>query len=297
MEDLLIQIYRADSCIDQNKNQKKNPQKNKSQTHLCSALHIQTLCCINFLEWPQVIKAAWCNCTNFIVRIAFICMCLLGISLKITREHVLTQRSLSLEALNSSVLFVKKGLFDFCILLFLKARYQTMGMFLLCAHWTISLLRNGPWNYSSLALSLKCNYCLCAQSCSLIIIHAMFSVACAAAPLLSENLSRLWVKCLGQDNCIEVCSFISVASSVHQWGFERRVIARKQTFNRVLLFNYHSCENIFYLKFNLLEMHFFSFDISCISRCLCPWSWFEKWIHVPKACKCLQFCLQEQLEG
>lgn len=68
------------------------------------------------------------------VRIAFICMCLLGINLKITREHVLTQRSLSLEALNSSVLFVKKVLFDFCILLFLKARYQTMGMFLLCAH-------------------------------------------------------------------------------------------------------------------------------------------------------------------
>lgn len=165
---------------------KKKTQKNKSQTHLCSALHIQTLCCINFLEWPQVMKAAWCNCTNFMVRIAFICMCLLGINLKITREHVLTQRSLSLEALNSSVLFVKKVLFDFCILLFLKARYQTMGMFLLCAHWTISLLRNGPWNYSSIALSLKCSYCLCAQSCSLIIIHAMFSIACAAAPLLSS---------------------------------------------------------------------------------------------------------------
>lgn len=60
--------------------------KNKGQTHLCSALHIQTLCCINFLEWPQVIKAAWCNCTNFIVRIVFICMCLLGINLRITRR-------------------------------------------------------------------------------------------------------------------------------------------------------------------------------------------------------------------
>lgn len=264
----------------------KKTQKNKSQTHLCSALHIQTLCCINFLEWPQVIKAAWCNCTNFIVRIAFICMCLLGINLKITREHVLIQKSLSLEALNSSVLFVKIGLFDFLILLFLKGRHQTMGMFLLCAHWTISLLRNGPWNYSSIALSLKCSYCLCAQSCSLIIIHAMFSVACAATPLLSEKLSRLWVKCLGQDNCTEDCSFISVASSVHQWGFEGRVCL-------ILIL----VKTFFYLKFNLLEMLFFSFDISSISCCLCPWSWFEKWINVPKACKCMQFCLQEQLEG
>lgn len=85
----------------------------------------------------------------------------------------------------------------------------------------------------------------------------MFSIACAAAPLLSKKLSRLWVKCLGQDKCTEDCSFISVASAVHQWGFEGRVIARKQTFNRVLLFDYHSCENIFYLKFNLLEMLFF----------------------------------------
>lgn len=52
------------------------------------------------------------------------------------------------------------------------------------------------------------------QCWSPICLHAMFSVACAAALLLSEKLSRLWVKCLGQDNCTDDCSFIDMASSV-----------------------------------------------------------------------------------
>lgn len=190
----------------------KNTQKNKSQTHLCSSLHTQTMCCINFLEWPQVIKEPWCNCTNFISRIAFIPMCLWGVNLKITREHALTKGSFSLKALNSSVLFVIKGLFDLDSFIF-KGQKPDSGHVLLCAHWMISPIRNRPWNYSFNALCLKCRYCVCAQCWPAICLHAMSSVACATAPLLSEKLCRFWVKCLAQDNCTEDCSFICIPPS------------------------------------------------------------------------------------
>lgn len=59
-------------------------------------------------------------------------MCLPGQNPKITREHALTKGSLSLEGLNSSVLFVIKGLFDLDSFIFKGEKPDSGRVFIMC---------------------------------------------------------------------------------------------------------------------------------------------------------------------
>lgn len=72
------------------------------------------------------------------VRIAFIRARLPGVNLKMTGEHALTKGSLSLESLNSSVLFVIKGLFDLDPLIFKGQKPDSGHVFIMCTVYDFS---------------------------------------------------------------------------------------------------------------------------------------------------------------